>query len=109
MEKVLEDIELGYSLYAVVAFLFALVYIAAICLVLFVPQDMFALSVRDYISGILWALKYFGVPVLLFVSTFGIIYARTGAKKGVGLSIFAIISAVSYLGVLWWAWPIAFR
>lgn len=109
MEDLLDSVEYGYSMYAVVSLIIAVFYLVATVLVVFVPQDVLSATTRDYATGIFWALKYFGLPVTMFLSVFAIIMCRATQKKGTILALVGLVAPWVFVLTLSFYWPVMFR
>lgn len=96
--------EWEYDPYALVGFIFGLLYIIFTLIILFVSPNSLNTSTRDYINGIFLAAFLFGAPVIIFLGIMGAIYSSIEHKKGKILGITAIAAPLVFIAALFFIW-----
>ena len=105
MRDSLEDFKQDFSIYAVVAFIFACVYIAGTLFIWFYPFKTIDIAVRDQISGMFLVMNTYGFVVMLSFGGYGYFFSRATGKKGIYLALVAVIVPFIFLASAYTYWP----
>lgn len=98
----------GYSFFAVVGLVLSFVYLAAAVFVVMVPFASLAPDTRDTISGILLSMSYYGIPVMMFLAGFGLLYSFVSHLRGKLFVAITIIVPWLFLLVVRYFWPMVY-